>query len=140
MLRGVHPLLTADLLHALASMGHGDEIVIVDANFPAISVGRRLVALPGADAPRALAAILTVFPLDTFVPPAVFTMQSSGRQKAVPAPVAAFRRCSPSMAANATRGSLDAAGVLRARAQRVRRRSHRRAAAVRQRRSWSKAW
>ena len=65
VLIGIHPLLTPDLLHALASMGHGDEIAVVDANFPSVSVGRRVIALPGADAPQALAAILTVFPLDT---------------------------------------------------------------------------
>lgn len=90
MLRGIHPLLTADLLHVLASMGHGDEIAIVDANFLTISVGRRVVALPGADAPSALGAILTVFPLDTVVSPAVFTMEVVGDRKAVPAPVADF--------------------------------------------------
>jgi len=90
MLRGVHPLLTADLLHALASMGHGDEIAVVDANFPAVSVARREVALPGADAPAALDAILTVFPLDTMEVPAVLTMGVVGDPQAVPAPVADF--------------------------------------------------
>jgi len=90
MLRGVHPLLTADLLHALASMGHGDEIALVDANFPAASVARRLVALPGADAPSALDAVLTVFPLDTIEVPAVLTMGVVGDPQAVPAPVADF--------------------------------------------------
>ena len=58
MLVGVHPLLTPDLLHALASMGHGDEIVIADANFPSASIARRIVAMPGADAPRVLEAIV----------------------------------------------------------------------------------
>ena len=46
-------------------MGHGDEIAIVDANFPSATVGRRVVALPAPTRPRALDAILTVFPLDT---------------------------------------------------------------------------
>jgi len=90
MLRGIHPLLTADLLHALASMGHGDEIAVVDANFPAVSVARRVVALPGADAPSALDAILTVFPLDTMEVPAVLTMAVVGDPQAVPPPVADF--------------------------------------------------
>jgi L-fucose mutarotase len=90
MLRGIHPLLTADLLHALASMGHGDEIVVVDANFPAASVARRVVALPGADAPSVLDAILTVFPLDTMEVPAVLTMGVVGDPQAVPPPVADF--------------------------------------------------
>jgi len=43
MLKGVHPLLHADLLHALASMGHGDELVIADANFPAAIISTRLI-------------------------------------------------------------------------------------------------
>ena len=90
MLRGIHPLLTADLLHALASMGHGDEIAVVDANFPAVSVARRVVALAGADAPSALDAILTVFPLDTMEVPAVLTMAVVGDPQAVPPPVADF--------------------------------------------------
>ena len=71
-------------------MGHGDEIALVDANFPAASVARRLVALPGADAPSALDAVLTVFPLDTIEVPAVLTMGVVGDPQAVPAPVADF--------------------------------------------------
>jgi L-fucose mutarotase len=67
MLIGLDPLLTPDLLHALAAMGHGDRIVLVDANYPATR-GRRLIALPGADAPRTLGAILSLLPIDTFVP------------------------------------------------------------------------
>jgi L-fucose mutarotase len=103
MLVGIHPLLTPDVLHALASMGHGDELVIADANFPSASIARRLVALPGADAPRALEAILTVFPLDA-ASPAVFAMQPAGRQEGPPPPVADFQRV---LGASATIGSLD---------------------------------
>jgi len=90
VLRGIHPLLSAELLHTLASMGHGDEIAVVDANFPAVSVARRVVALPGADAPAALDAILTVFPLDTMEVPAVLTMGVVGDPQAIPPPVAEF--------------------------------------------------
>jgi L-fucose mutarotase len=90
MLNGIHPLLVPDLLHALATMGHGDEIAIVDANFPAASVGRLVIELPGASASEALAAVLTVFPLDTFVPAAALTMQVVGDPDAVPEPVAEF--------------------------------------------------
>lgn len=90
MLIGIHPLLTPDLLHALASMGHGDEIVIADANFPSASVGRRVIALPGADAPAALAAVLTVFPVDAASVPAVITMEVAGDPRAIPLPVAAI--------------------------------------------------
>jgi L-fucose mutarotase len=90
MLKGIHPLLHADLLHALAAMGHGDEIAIVDANFPTATFSRRIVQLTGASASDALDAILTVFPLDTFVVPAAFTMEVVGDPEAVPEPVREF--------------------------------------------------
>jgi len=90
MLKGIHPLLHADLLHALASMGHGDELVIADANFPWASIGRRVVHLAGASAPDALDAILTVFPLDTFVDQPALTMKVIGDPDAVPEPVRDF--------------------------------------------------
>ena len=67
MLKGLDALLNADLLHVLRAMGHGDELVIVDANFPAASMGRRVVALDGVSATRALEAVLSVMPLDDFV-------------------------------------------------------------------------
>ncbi len=90
MLLGIPPLLTADLLHALAAMGHGDTVAVVDANFPATATGRRVVEVPGASAPEALDAILTVLPLDTFVAPAAFTMEVVDDPAAVPEPVADF--------------------------------------------------
>ena len=90
MLVGVHPLLTADLLHALAAMGHGDAIAIVDANFPAASLGPRVITLAGVSSPEALAAVLTVFPLDTYEQPAAITMQVVGEPDAVPEAVADF--------------------------------------------------
>jgi L-fucose mutarotase len=90
VLKGIHPLLSPDLLYALASMGHGDEITIVDANFPAAANARRLIETPGAGSPAMLAAILTLLPLDTRVPPALFTMQVTGDPTAVPPPVADF--------------------------------------------------
>lgn len=64
MLKGLDPLLNADLLYVLAAMGHGDELALVDRNFPAVSLGARVVRLEGVDAPRALEAILSVMPLD----------------------------------------------------------------------------
>ena len=67
MLKNTDPLLNADLLYILAAMGHGDEIAIVDANFPAESMTERLVRLDGVNATRALEAVLSVFPLDDFV-------------------------------------------------------------------------
>jgi L-fucose mutarotase len=102
MLKGLSPLLTADLLHVLASMGHGDEIVLADANFPAVTHARRLVSMPGADAPQVLDAVLSVLPLDDFVDQAALTMQVVGDITAVPDAVrdfdATLRRhgCNPS--------------------------------------------
>ena len=64
MLKGLDPLLNADLLYVLAAMGHGDELALVDKNFPAVSLGARVIRLEGVDAPRALEAILSVMPLD----------------------------------------------------------------------------
>jgi len=62
VLKGIHPLLHAELLHVLASMGHGDELAIVDGNFPAAALARRLIQLPVSSAAQALDAILTLLP------------------------------------------------------------------------------
>jgi L-fucose mutarotase len=78
MLKMLDPLLTPDLLYALRAMGHGDEIVIVDANYPAESAGPEVVRLDAADATRVLDAVLSVMPLDTFVPEACWRMEVSG--------------------------------------------------------------
>jgi L-fucose mutarotase len=78
MLKLIHPLISPDLLHALAAMGHGDEVAIVDANFPAHTLAKRLVVLPGVTTPAALEAILTLFPLDGFVPEPGWTMEIVG--------------------------------------------------------------
>jgi L-fucose mutarotase len=90
MLKNLSPLLSADLLHILASMGHGDEIVLADANFPAATNAKRLVRLPGVDATRVLDAVLSVLPLDSFEPHAAFTMQVVGDASAVPPAVQDF--------------------------------------------------
>lgn len=84
MLKGLSPLLSADLLHVLASMGHGDDIVIADANFPAATHARRLVSMPGIGAAQVLDAILGVLPLDDFTEHAAFTMQVVGDPDAMP--------------------------------------------------------
>jgi L-fucose mutarotase len=87
MLKGLDPLLTPDLLHVLRAMGHGDELVVADANFPAASVARRLVRLDGVDGPRALRAILSVLPLDTFTATPAAVMAVVGDPDTVPEPV-----------------------------------------------------
>jgi len=78
MLKNLDPLLTPDLLQVLRAMGHGDEIVIVDANFPAESSGPQVVRLDGVDATRVLDAVLSVMPLDDFVDEACWRMQVVG--------------------------------------------------------------
>ena len=90
MLIGLSPLLSPDLLHVLASMGHGDEIVLADANFPAATHAKRLIRLPGSSATAVLDAVLSVLPLDTFVPHAAFTMQVVDDAAAMPAIVGEF--------------------------------------------------
>jgi L-fucose mutarotase len=75
MLKHIDPLLSPELLHALRAMGHGDEIAIVDANYPSSSAGPTLIRADGSNTTRMLEAILSVMPLDEFVPCAAFHMQ-----------------------------------------------------------------
>ncbi|MCV6604339.1 MAG: fucose isomerase [Porticoccaceae bacterium] len=90
MLKNIPPLLGPELLKLLRAMGHGDEIAIVDANYPADSNAQRLVRLDGATATETLQAILSVLPLDTFVDHPVHTMQVVGDANAVPDIVSEF--------------------------------------------------
>jgi len=90
VLKGIHPLLHAELLHVLASMGHGDELAIVDGNFPAAAIARRLIHQPTPSASQALDAILTLFPLDKATTPTALTMQVIGDPTAIPEPVRDF--------------------------------------------------
>lgn len=68
MLKTIDPILNADLLWVLRAMGHGDDLVIADTNFPSTSMAQRLVRLDGIAGPRLLEAILSLLPLDEFVP------------------------------------------------------------------------
>lgn len=81
MLKGIDKILTGDLLKVLCDMGHGDELVIADANFPAETLASRLIRLPGIDGVRAAQAVLSVFPLDTYSSPA-FVMDLTDSDKA----------------------------------------------------------
>jgi L-fucose mutarotase len=84
VLKGIDPLLSPDLLGVLARMGHGDQLALVDRNYPAASSGRPVVRLDGADLPATARAILSVFPLDTFVAEPVARMEVVGDRDAVP--------------------------------------------------------
>lgn len=76
MLKTLSVLHTPELLHVLASMGHGDEIALVDSNYPAASNAKRLVRLDGSCLPKALEACMELLPLDTFIDkPALRMMQ-----------------------------------------------------------------
>ena len=74
MLKGIPSIISPDLLKTLMEMGHGDEIVLADGNFPSASVGRRLVRSDGNRVPELLEAVMGLFPLDTFVERAVALM------------------------------------------------------------------
>jgi L-fucose mutarotase len=78
MLKNIDPILSPELLRILRAMGHGDEIAIVDANYPSSSAGPQTVRLDGLDTTRVLDAVLSVMPLDEFVPEAAFHMQTVG--------------------------------------------------------------
>lgn len=67
MLKGVDPLLSGDLLRILDDMGHGDQLLLVDRNYPAAASGKPVIRLGEASIPRAAQAILSVFPLDSFI-------------------------------------------------------------------------
>jgi L-fucose mutarotase len=68
VLKGVDPLLSGDLLAILDDMGHGDQLALVDRNFPAVSSGRPVIRLGEVTILRAAEAILSVLPLDSFQP------------------------------------------------------------------------
>lgn len=74
MLKGISPLLSPELFKILMEMGHGDELVIADGNFPAASHAQRLVRCDGHGVPELLHAILTYFPLDSYASHAVGLM------------------------------------------------------------------
>lgn len=93
MLKGLDHRLGADVLHALAAMGHGDMVVLVDANFPADAVARdtvtgRLLRMDNLDTRAAAEAVLSVLPLDDFVDDFAARMEVVGDPAALPPPQA----------------------------------------------------
>ena len=80
MLKNLSPLLGPELLYTLRAMGHGDEIAIVDGNYPADNAGpERVIRADGHDTVRILDAVLSVMPLDDFVPVAAMRPQVPGK-------------------------------------------------------------
>jgi L-fucose mutarotase len=90
MLKNIDPILSAPLLTILAEMGHGDELAIVDANFPAATMGKRVVRI-SASAVATLDAVLTLLPLDDFVEAPATAMEVAGEPDAVPEVVREFQ-------------------------------------------------
>ena len=89
MLKNIDPLLNADVLRALRAMGHGDYLVVCDTNFPADSVARHtsigeLLRIDSVPAARAIEAILSVMPLDTFITDAAQRMEVVDAPNEVP--------------------------------------------------------
>ncbi|PBB28143.1 MULTISPECIES: RbsD/FucU family protein [unclassified Mesorhizobium] len=88
MLKGINPLLNADVLQALRAMGHGDDLIIADTNFPSDSVARqtalgRLLRID-ASAAEVVKAVLSLYPLDTFVDDAAARMEIVGKPDEIP--------------------------------------------------------
>ena len=75
MLKNVPKLISPELLKILCEMGHGDEIVIADANFPSANYGQRVIRADGIGGAQMLAAILDLIPLDTYASPNMSLMQ-----------------------------------------------------------------
>lgn len=89
MLKSIDPALNADVLYALRAMGHGDDVIICDTNFPADSVARqtvlgKLLRIDNVTAARAARAVLSVMPLDSFVEHPALRMEIVGKPKEVP--------------------------------------------------------
>jgi L-fucose mutarotase len=89
MLKLIDPILNADVLHALRAMGHGDDVVICDTNFPADSVARqtvlgRLLHIDNVTAGRAARAVLSLMPLDAFVENPALRMEIVGKASKIP--------------------------------------------------------
>jgi L-fucose mutarotase len=89
MLKAIDPILNADVLYALRAMGHGDDVVICDTNFPADSVARqtvlgRLLHIDNVTAGRAARAVLSLMPLDAFVENPALRMEIVGKASKIP--------------------------------------------------------
>jgi L-fucose mutarotase len=78
MLKGIDPVLSGELLHILDDMGHGDQLLLVDRNYPAAAAGKPVVRLGAIGVERAAQAILSVMPLDTFLEHPLERMEVDG--------------------------------------------------------------
>lgn len=83
MLKNINPLLTGSLLEVLADMGHGDDLVIVDANYPSQASGVQVIDLPGISATDVAEAVLSLLPLDDFVDKPAAVMEAPNDTPAI---------------------------------------------------------
>jgi len=91
VLKGIPPILSPDLLSVLMRMGHGDDLVIADGNFPSEGVGQRVIRADGHGVVPLLAAILQLFPIDTFVDDPAVVMQPVKKRTPEPPIWTSFR-------------------------------------------------
>ena len=75
MLKGIPKIVSPELIRILCEMGHGDELVLSDANFPGTSIGQKCVRCDGHGCAEVMKALLTLFPLDDFVEAPLAVMQ-----------------------------------------------------------------
>ena len=74
MLKGISKIMSPDLIKTLCEMGHGDEIVIADGNFPSANLGKRIIRADGIGGAEILDAVMSLIPLDTYAEPNMILM------------------------------------------------------------------
>lgn len=107
MLKGINKLLSPELLKVLAEMGHGDEIVIADGNFPAENYGKRVIRADGHGGVEMLDAILSVIPLDTYAKENFVLMQVVPGDPVKPEIWNEYRRVASGTDPNVKEGQLE---------------------------------
>lgn len=107
MLKGVSKLISPELLKILAEMGHGDEIVIGDANFPAVNCGKRVVRADGIGSTALLSALLELIPLDSYAEENFLLMEVVKGDDVVPAIWEDYKRVAAEKEPNTRIGYLE---------------------------------
>ena len=87
MLKNISPIVSPELLKVLSEMGHGDEIVIADGNFPSMSVNNRVIRADGISGTDMLKAVISLIPLDTYSDPNAMLMQLCAGDEDLPTPI-----------------------------------------------------
>ena len=106
MLKGIPKILSPELLKALCEMGHGDEIVLADGNFPSENCGRRVIRADGLGGKEILDAVLTLLPLDTYAENNFLLMQTVDGDP-IPSIWEEYRRIAEKHDGNVKEGKLE---------------------------------